>query len=63
MERELNSDDQTADATQKSGTGVIKILTPLTPSLVKFVNLHVFNKFINQETKMYYLVNGNHKRL
>jgi hypothetical protein len=42
VERDMNSDDQTADMTQKSGKRVFKILTPLTPSLVKIVNLHKF---------------------
>jgi hypothetical protein len=42
METDMNVNDQTPDATQKSATHVFKILTPLTPSLVKIVNLHVF---------------------
>jgi hypothetical protein len=42
MERDMNSDDQTTDVTQKSGKCVFKILTPLTPSLVKIVNLQKF---------------------
>ena len=38
----MNSDDQTADVTQKSRKRVFKILTPLTPSLVKIVNFQEF---------------------
>jgi len=38
----MSSDFQTTDTTQKSGTRVCKILTPLAPSLVKTVNLNEF---------------------